>query len=51
MSKVIKVMEEHDLTKEDSDSNIELGQFERERDIYISCYFYSIKGLYLPVLD
>ena len=29
------MMEKHDLTKEDWDSNIELGQFERERDIML----------------
>ena len=32
MSKVMKVMEEYDLTKEDWDSIIEVGQFEGQRD-------------------
>jgi len=32
VSKVMKVMEEYDLTKEDWDSIIEIGQFEVQRD-------------------
>ena len=49
MSKVMKVMEGYDLTKEDTrESIIELDQFEKTERF---CYFYFIKGLYLQVLD
>ena len=49
MSKVMKVMEGYDLTKEDTrESIIEFDQFEKTERF---CYFYFIKGLYLQVLD